>query len=276
LAVLRALCVVAVAGGFLAAAADAMANPIVVIVMENRPYASIVGSANAPFINHTMIANGTLATAYTANAAGSARDYFAMTSGLTDPTTAVRSDNVFNRLQASSTSWAEYEESMPSPCYKGGTYGTVPGGTDPLYTNVHDPAVRYKDIRGNAAVCKAHVLPYASPYFDASALPAFALLVPNECNDMHSYCGTNQTQAGDQWLAANVPPLVANGATVILTFDEGTKKNERVATVTYSATTSSGRDATAYTHFSLLAGLEDRFGQPRLNGALGVAAYPIP
>ena len=53
--------------------ATASADPIVVIVMENQPYGTIVGSQQAPFINNVMIARGTLATNYVANINGSLR-----------------------------------------------------------------------------------------------------------------------------------------------------------------------------------------------------------
>ena len=52
-------------------------------------------------------------------------------------------------------------------------------------------------------------------------MPEFSYIVPNQCNDMHSKCaGKDSVRAGDDWLAANVPAMVAAGATVILTWDE--------------------------------------------------------
>ena len=137
---LRLVVIIVMSGLALVRPATASADPIVVIVMENQPYATIVGSQQAPFINTVMIARGTLATNYVANINGSLRNYFAMTSGITNNKTAPASENLFHQLQQRGISWAEYEESSPSPCFKGGQSGTVPGGSDPLYTVQHDPA----------------------------------------------------------------------------------------------------------------------------------------
>ena len=112
-----------------------------------------------------------------------------------------------------------------------------------------------------------------SPYFNPATLPAFSFVVPNECNDMHTlptndqcpmWNGSTNTAAnavkmGDNWLAAFVP-AVAQVATVILTWDEGTPSNEQVATVTYGAGVVPGRDGTAYGHASLEAGLYSYYG----------------
>lgn len=275
----RLLLVVATMGvmvASLAAPALAGASPLVVIVMENKSYATIVGSSRAPFINQTMIGGGRLLTQYNANSAPSVTDYLAMTSGLTDKVATHSSNNIFNQLQTAGTSWAEYEESMPSACYTGTGYGTIPGSTDLLYNSSHNPAYWYSDIKKKAAVCQAHVLPYSS--FSPTSMPAFSFVVPNQCNDMHTNCGTNPVATGDSWLAANVPAMVVNGATVVLTWDEGgSTTNRHVATVLYGAGVSAGaKDATSYTHFNLLAGLEQRFGQPLLNGAIGQTPVPIP
>jgi hypothetical protein len=271
---LRVLVIIVMSAVALVRTATASADPIVVIVMENQPYATIVGSQQAPFINNVMIARGTLATNYVANINGSLRNYFAMTSGIADNKTAPASENLFHQLQQRGISWAEYEESMPTPCFKGGQSGTVPGGSDPLYTVQHDPAVKYTNIRNNAAVCQAHVLPFTR--FDPAGMPRFSFVVPNQCNDMHSQCGGSNIARGDSWLASHVPAMVQHGATVILTWDEGTPRDEHIVTVKYGAGEPALRDTRRYSHFGLLAGLENHFGVSRLNGATNATPLPIP
>jgi hypothetical protein len=264
----------ALASAFLAATAAAAINPVAVIVMENKAYTKIVGSSKAPFINRTMIAGGTLSTQYHANIAVSLKDYLAMTAGIVDPAQAGPAENIFHQLEVSGHSWAEYEESMPAPCYTGKSAGDAPGTSDPLYTIGHNPAIHFRNIKSQTAVCKAHVLPYSS--FSPSAMPEFSYIVPNQCNDMHSTCsGKDQISAGDNWLAANVPAMVAAGATVILTWDEGSG-DQHVVTVTYGGGAPRGKDAHSYTHYNLLAGVEDRYGVPAINGAVGKVDFPIP
>ena len=63
------------------AQADARSR-VAVIVMENKAYSKIVGSANAPYIN-SVIPQGQLFTNYFAVINGSLHNYLAMTSGLT-------------------------------------------------------------------------------------------------------------------------------------------------------------------------------------------------
>ena len=263
-----------VAVGLSATAAQAATNPVAVIVMENKSYDNILGSSKAPFINHTMIAGGTLSTQYHANVPVSLRDYLAMTAGIVDSGQAGPSENVFHQLQVAGHSWAEYEESMPTPCFTGGSAGDAPGTSDPLYTAGHNPAIHFRNIKSQSAVCKARVLPYTA--FTPSAMPEFSYIVPNQCNDMHSKCtGKDPVGAGDDWLAANVPAMVAAGATVILTWDESSGA-QHVVTVTYGGGANHGTDAKSYTHFNLLAGLEQRYGLPAINGAAGNVPFPIP
>jgi len=256
--------------------------PIVVIVMENQPYQHIVGNANAPFINNTMIAGGVLDTKYVAGP-GSLPDYLIMVSGQSAPPPSAAS--LFAAL-GTTTTWLEFMESMPSTCYPGGNYGTVHGTSWGLYTRYHNAAVQFAAVNGTS-LCN-NVVPLSSPYFNPATLPAFSFVVPNECNDMHTlptndqcpmWNGSTNTAAnavkmGDNWLAAFVP-AVAQVATVILTWDEGTPSNEQVATVTYGAGVVPGRDGTAYGHASLEAGLYSYYGLGTAPGS-GATATPLP
>jgi acid phosphatase len=237
--------------------------PIVLIMMENKPASAIAGNPNAPNIQ-SMIASGTLFS-NVVGVAGSYHNYLANTSGLTD--SAGGSDNIFHQLQAAGRSWGEYEESMPSDCYKGGDVGS--------YKHGHNPAVYYSDITSSPAAC-ANVVTLGA--FDPWHLRAFSYVVPNLAHDMHDGAtSADQIAAGDAWLAANVPAMLSAGAEVLLTWDEGTKANEHVAAILVGGAVPAGVvDTTAYSHPGLLAGLELRFGLPRLNAAATATPVPIP
>ena len=238
------------------------AEPVIIIMMENKHYSDIVGNSAAPYIQ-SLIAQGTLYTSYEA-APGSLPDYLANTSGLTGSTSG--SNNIFNQLQTAGVSWGEYEESMPSTCYTGGDVGS--------YKKQHNPAVYYNDITSSSSAC-GNVLPYTA--FDPSHPRAFSYVVPNRADDMHDGATrTAQIQAGDKWLSANVPAMLAGGAEVIVTWDEGSTSDEHVATIAIGGTAAAGAtDSHAYTHPGLLAGLEDAWGFARLNAAVGANALPI-
>ena len=246
-----------------AAAQAAPAEPIVVIVLENKTYQSIVGSSNAPYIQ-SLIAGGTLYTNYQA-APGSLPDYLRMTGGIATTSAAKNSDNIFHQLQTAGISWGQYNESMPSACYT--KSGPLP------YNKNHNAAVWYNDITSNKAAC-ANMLPFTA--FDPAHLRSFSYVVPNDNNDMHTGSSkAAQIKAGDAWLKAHVPAMLAGGAEVIVTWDEGTRSNEHIATIAIGGTAKKGaKDAAAYTHFGLLAGLEDVYGVPRVNAAQ--TATPVP
>ena len=246
-----------------AAAQAAPAEPIVVIVLENKTYQTIVGSSNAPYIQ-SLIAGGTLYTNYQA-APGSLPDYLRMTGGIATTSAAKNSDNIFHQLQSAGISWGQYNESMPSACYT--KSGPLP------YNKNHNAAVWYNDITSNKAAC-ANMLPFTA--FDPAHLRSFSYVVPNDNNDMHTGSSkAAQIKAGDAWLKGHVPAMLAGGAEVLVTWDEGTRSNEHIATIAIGGTAKKGaKDAAAYTHFGLLAGLEDVYGVPRLNAAQ--TATPVP
>jgi hypothetical protein len=73
---------------------------------------------------------------------------------------------------------------------------------------------------GPSGSCRTNDVPYPSTL---PALAPFTFITPNICHDMHS-CAIS---AGDTWLSHHVPHLLAAGAIVIVTFDEGTTSSNR-------------------------------------------------
>ncbi len=137
----------------------------------------------------------------------------------------------------------------------------------------------------------------------ANRLPSFALLIPNQCNEMHGLKGEGVPDDCD---GNNVPPLIRRGDRVlgeltariqasaawkakenfaiVITFDEGSNGGrEGCCAVTPGAASNFGGghiptivitnhgphglvDDTAYNHYSLLRTLEDAFGAPAYLG----------
>jgi hypothetical protein len=245
-------------------ASAAPAHPIVVIVLENKTYSDVVGSNSAPYLQ-SLIARGTLYTDYHA-APGSLPDYLRMTSGLDTTSAAAGSDNIFHQLQTTGVSWGEYEESMPGACYK--------QSGQPPYDKLHNPAVHYDDVTSDKATC-ANVVPYSA--FDPTKLRAFSYVVPNNLHNMHDGATKSaQIAAGDQWLKSHVPAMLSGGVRVIITWDEGNRSSEHIATIAVGGGAGVGvKDATAYTHYGLLAGLEHAFGVPLLHHARTATRFPV-
>jgi phosphatidylinositol-3-phosphatase len=251
--------------------AGAGAPPIVLILMENHEYGSIVGSPSASYLNHTLVTNGTLATNFHSNFHPSLPDYLALTSGSNDgctsdlcATRSVTADNLFHQL--GSSGWKAYEQAMPSPCHRSS------GGN---YAARHNPAVYYTDIQ---AACAKEDVGYGVLAKDLSnrKLRPFSFVTPSLCNDMHD-CSVS---TGARWLSRNVPPLLSYGAIVIVVWDEGStnaRGGGHVACIEIGpGVTAGSKVRAALTHYSVLAGIEDALGLPRLRHAKGATALPVP
>jgi acid phosphatase len=245
-------------------------SPVVVIFMENHERSSIENSVDADYLK-SFEANGTSFTHYNAVSHPSLPNYLGFASGSTkgkagtDAITAgeIAGANIWSQAQSNAVSWGVYEESMPSACYAGVSSGD--------YRLRHNPATPFANVFSKAKKCNK-VVPYTS--FNVDALPSISFVTPNICNDMHD-CSI---ATGDNWLAANVPAMLNAGATVVITFDEGSSGTGGGGNV-YAAVDGPGIGSSVntatYSHYSLLAGLEARFGLAKLGGAKTATPLPI-
>jgi phosphatidylinositol-3-phosphatase len=253
--------------------------PLVVIFMENHERSHIVASPSAPFHN-SMLRRGRDYTNYFAVTHPSLPNYLAFASGSTAGKTddeisageVATSPTLWDQLSAADVDWAVYEEGMPEPCFDGASAGSAPGD----YALKHNPATPFHSVFDDASDC-SRVVPLSA--LDPSHLPAFSFITPNECNDGHS-CALD---TADAWLAQHVPPLVDAGADVIVTYDEGTTGRGAGGSAgggqVFAAEVGPGvRAGTVVAkqlnHYSLLAGIEERFGVGRLGEAAHATAMP--
>ena len=168
-----------------------------------------------------------------------------------------------------------------------GSTGVVPGTQEGLYYKGHDYAL----LNHTNESCAQHDIPLTTASFDPDGLPNLTFIVPNMCTDMHtppkgnscpaffgSVTGAGSLQLGDAWLKRVVPELLDQpDITVIVTFDEGANSShQHIVTLEVGAgVAAGGRDARAYNHYGLLAGLYQTFGlgTPPNNAA---HATPLP
>jgi hypothetical protein len=249
--------------------------PVVLIVMENHEYSSIVGSPDAGYINRRLIGHGRLFTNYDAVSHPSLPNYLAMSSGSTqgkqgtDSISAgeISANNVFHQIARAGIRWRAFEESLPSACDRVTIAGSSPG----FYALKHDPAMAYSDIADTRLCHRVQPLTRLDP----TRLRPFSFITPNECSDMHS-CSISK---GDQWLKSHVPALLDNRAIVIVTFDEGSTSiggGGHVMTVEDGAGVKPGsRNRSSFDHYSLLAGLERHFGVGLIRAARTASPMPI-
>jgi phosphatidylinositol-3-phosphatase len=271
--------------------AEAAGNPVVIIFMENKSASEIIGNPNTPYLNGFSSDGRTFTDYREGDSVGpSLPDYLQVAAGSSCGKTSdavIAGDpsiggacptTVWNQLTDAGQSWGVYMEAMPTPCFDGVSFGDPV--TDGPYALRHNPATPFPSVFGDPTLCALHVLPYSE--FDPAALPAVSFIAPNICDDQHGSASTQWTNCledspqllrrGDDWLAARVPAMVAAGATVVITYDE--------SGLLYAAEQGPGVvpgsvDPTPYSHYSILAAIEARYGLPALGGAETANVLPL-
>lgn len=236
---------------------------VVWIVMENRGLDQVAGSSAAPYLDGLAAACG-LAVNYSGVAHPSLPNYIALTSGSTHGITddsgpgahPLGGPSLFSLL---GSGWRSLDESMPANCdhSSGGEYAVK-----------HNPAPYYTSI---AATCAVQDVPLTGA-LDLSA--RFTFITPNLCDDMHD-CSTS---AGDRWLAALVPQILASAAyrsgslVLFITWDENDAGGSLVPTYVVAPSVPKGiRSAASFNHYSLLRTTEELLGLTPLLGAAASA-----
>lgn len=274
---------------------------VFVIVLDDQPLSAVMGNTLAPYLNKLM-ATYAYGTAYTTTFHPSLPNLIDLTSGNPQQIAcdcspgapnAANTCNALNcnalgascacpiavshlgdELDVAKIPWREYAESMGAPCNPNG----VDGGA--VFAANHVPFLYYVDIYGNNGRCVERVRDYTDFAADlASGAYRFSLVSPNLCNDMHGGCGADPVKQGDQWLAAQVPAILAtpgfaaSGRDVLFIVGDEPDAfgNAPVPFVVVSPLAKQGPTAGAYTHESLLTTIEDGLGVSRLGNTAGAA-----
>lgn len=254
--------------------ANTPVDHIVVIMMENKAYHDVFGSADAPYIN-SLIKKYSLADNYSAITHPSLPNYLALIGGSTFGVTTdctdcfVASPNLIDQLEGAHKTWKAYMESMPSSCFI---------GNSGLYAQKHNPFIYFDDVRNNPNRCM-NIVPYIALSKDLqseSTTPNFIWVSPNLCHDMHN-CSVAE---GDMWLSQQIPLILTSPAFtnkrsfLVLTWDEGQgAEGNRIMTIFV------GPDArqayvshTAYSHYSLLHTIELLWDMPAITSDVSRSA----
>jgi hypothetical protein len=294
-----------------AVAASGQPPPLIIVAMENRGISQVVGNAAMPYFN-TLWNEGKNLTApvtdYTQMYAithPSLPNYLAIASGSgqgtsgTDSVSAAQfnAPSLWDQLTSAGLSWGVFEEGMPSVCYKPATYNDIAvGGTDGQYVLRHNPGATFTPVY-TSAECQ-NVQPLSA--LNTAALPQVSFVTPNICDDDHGLTSAQLTglpyqncltgsaalvQRGDAWLQQHVSAWTSAGADVLITWDEGTGNAGVNGTTTGGGQLASlltgpgippGQDAAQYSHYSVLAGIEDLYGLPLLANAATANPLPLP
>ena len=214
----------------------------------------------------------------------------------------VHRPHIGDQLQAIGQNWRAYFESLPAP----GSLAYIAGdpkfgagsGLAALYASKHSGFVNFESAQRDPDRAD-HLVGFDRLDADIAAdrLPSFALIVPNQCNEMHGLYGAGVPADCD---ISKIGPLIHRGdavagdlvsrlqatkawrskqnVAIVITFDEGGQGGrEGCCAVTPNAASNYGgghiptivitnhgprgvSDDTPYNHYSLLRTIEDSFG----------------
>src|SRR5579875_2373691 len=218
------------------------------------------------------------------------------------PDHTVSGPHLGDQLRTRGLSWKGYYESIPAP----GSLAVLAGdkrfgegaGLNALYASKHSGFLNFRDVQTDPKRASLLVgFDRLDADIRAGTLPSFALIIPNQCNEMHGLPGAGVPadcdshnvngliRRGDAVIGALIAKLQASRAwksrgnmAIVITFDEGSGGSKGgCCGVTPDAPSNYGgghiptivitnhgprgvRDATPYNHYSLLRTIEDAFG----------------
>jgi acid phosphatase len=231
---------------------------IVLIVLENEYLQNVIGSSEMPDFN-ALASKFVLLSNYFAAGHPSLPNYLVLVSGSTQNVTNnctgcfFNQPNLADEIEASGRTWKSYHESMPSPCFIG---NQMP------YLQMSNPFLYFDSIRLDPARCDRSIVSLTQLDQDLATnqLPNFSLVIPNACDSGHNCpAATADTWVNSMVAKLQASPALGENSLIIITFDEGVKKNTNaktrgeVATVLISPLARPGfNDPTAYSHYNLL------------------------
>lgn len=238
--------------------------------MENKNESSVADAATATFLRGVAASCGSASNYVDHALHPSLPNYLAATSGGSQGVTdnavpdahPLSVDNIFRQVRALGRQAKSYQEAMPTNC--------ALQSTD-RYAVKHNPAAYYVGADDRTACQSDNVsLDEFLPDLQAS-LPAFSLITPDICNDMHD-C---PVATGDAWLQPLVDAITSSATyregrtAVFIVFDESEGGGTMPLFVIAPGVAPGTRVDTELDHYSLLAFAEDAFG---ITAHLGAAA----
>jgi len=235
---------------------------VLIVIMENHGAGSVLGSADAPYIN--ALAGDSQAAVFTQSYAlthPSQPNYLMLFSGSAQ---GVTDDNVPSPLPFTTPNLGAalltrglgivaYSEDLPSVGFT--------GATSQGYARKHAPWVNWQGGGKNGLPAGTHH-PMADFPADLASLPAVTYVVPNLADDMHD--GT--VAQGDAWLKAHLDVYVrwarAHNSLFILTFDEDESAGggNQIPTLFLGPMVKQGKYPERITHYNVLRTLGDFYG----------------
>jgi len=278
---MKALRPVAIAFILAAAAAGNLppVQTVFVILLENHNWADFEGSADAPFINGTLLPQGSHCEQYY-NPPGlhpSEPNYLWLEAGTNF---GIRDDNdpasnhqnttchLTAQLGSAGISWKTYQEDIAGD--------VVPLTTINGYRPKHNPFVFFDDLTGTNNPLDSYGLAHNRPFTELlgdltnHGIARYNFITPNLCDDGHDTCApqNDSVRQIDDWLAGSVPAILnsaayANNGALFITWDEGEGGSDGPIGLILLSPLARGEgysNSIHYTHSSLLRTFQEIFG----------------
>jgi phosphatidylinositol-3-phosphatase len=250
---------------------------VAVLFLENHGYDQIIGSRQAPYLNH-LANRGALATDYYAIGHPSLPNYLALTTGSTQGITSDcnscenTAPSLPGQLDAAHISWKAYFQSIPAAGFAGNGVGN--------YSKHYNPFA-YSEQVGEGAIARRHEVDFRSLRHDLRrhSLPRFSWITPNLLNDGHNA----SIRASDRFASRLVPRVVralGPDGVLFVTWDEaqgitGPAGGHVALIATGPGARHHVRAIGPADHYSLLATLEGGLGLTRLGHAATASVSPL-
>ncbi len=255
-------------------------NPshVVVLVLENHGYNSVVGSSAAPYINslindpYSALFNESYALSHP-----SQPNYIQLFSGSTQGVTndnipagiPFTAPNLGAALLNASHTFTAFSEGLPSVGYTGAVSGS--------YASKHNPWVNWQGtgVNGIPAACNQ---PFSAFPTNFNLLPDVSFVIPNQDNDMHNGTDPLRINTCDTWVQTNLDAYIqwakTNNSLLIVTFDEDDNVSiQHILTFIIGSGVQHGVYSVPIDHYSLLSLIEDMYNLP--NSGSAASAAPI-
>lgn len=239
---------------------------VVIVVLENTAYGTIINSTKAPYLKSLANDPG---NALFVNSFGmthpSQPNYLYLFSGtnqgVTDnklPAAApFKTPNLGAELLKAGYTFAGYSEDLPSQGSTVEYYGS--------YARKHSPWVHWQGTGTNQIPSSCNK-PFRDFPTDYSKLPTVSFVIPTLKNDMHDPPYTTEAiQNGDNWVKSNLGAYAewakTNNSLLIITWDEDdNNSNNQIVTMFIGQHVKGGKYTQKINHVNVLRTLEEMYG----------------
>ena len=196
---------------------------VFIIPIENRNWADIKGSSEAPYINKTLLPMGAYAENFTNPLHPSLPNYITLEAGSDLGVTADGLPSQYAQsthahfselLHNAGIPWRAYVESITGKDCPLNYEGAKDSSGSPEYVPRHFPQMYFKDMTNDndarSAYCiqRAEVFSRLASDLKSNAIGRYNFIVPNMCDIGHDPCGGNEVAHFDNWLKTNLPTIL--------------------------------------------------------------------